>query len=323
MKIFKSSGLTILLATSFITIVSAVLLFYNLGQQPPTLYNWESYTVWKILDEQFLTQPKINHFQITDGLMTDSGISPVMYYPVRFLTSRFGSSLLMLRVWPAFLALCGVVMFFLFISKVFKPKLALISTLLLSSSQAFLLYGRTATIVGPTIVAEVATVIVLYYGLLFKPSVKLLILAIFLLVSNTYFYAPLRFFSPLIVFVILRQLVLLLNQVLEKFRKSSSKIHNNVPWLWLGTILVIATCFVLLHKPVFRYYNARGEQMVTMAVEKHLTLETSQVLTDQFKRNFIRFGQLLLAINTRPASIDFSSLGQLVSRWLSPFFSSE
>ena len=71
-----------------------MLLYYKLDQQPPTLYNWESYTVWKILDGQFQTQPTIDHFKITDGLMTDSGISPFMYFPIKFLTKTFGLSLL-------------------------------------------------------------------------------------------------------------------------------------------------------------------------------------------------------------------------------------
>ena len=211
-------------------------------------------------------------------------------------------------------------MFFLFINKIFKLKHALISTLLLTSSQAFLLYGRSATTVGPTIFAEMATVIVLYYGILFKPSVRILSLAAFLLVSNSYFYAPIRFFSPLLVFVILRQLILLTNKIVEKFQKTSSKTRHNIIWLWMATMLIIAATLVFLHKPVFRYYNARGEQMVTLAIEKNLSLETARLVVDQFKRNIIRFGQLLLAINTHPASIDFSSLGQLVSRWLSPFF---
>src|SRR4051812_37893529 len=55
---------------------SAALLDFKLGEHPGFVYNWESYTVYRFFP--WWDHPSTSIFHVTEGLMTDSGSSPVL-----------------------------------------------------------------------------------------------------------------------------------------------------------------------------------------------------------------------------------------------------
>src|SRR5215211_5990227 len=66
---------SIALPTALLLLGTALLLV-RLGQHPDYAYNWESYTSWRIF--AWWDNPSTSIFELNDGLMTDSGASPLL-----------------------------------------------------------------------------------------------------------------------------------------------------------------------------------------------------------------------------------------------------
>ena len=312
-----------LLISIIICIVAGCLLFYNLNNYPPALYNWENYSVWNIFQQRF-NEPTISmasYFQKADGLMTESGFSPIVGLPMYLITESFGYSLETLRIWPATLTIIGVLVFFLFISKVFGKKISAIATILLITSQGFLLYGRTATNVAPTLLAESVTAALIYYFLLKPKSFALFLSALVIVVINYFFYAPIRFFTPILLFCIARYLLLHVTQLLSN-NDTIIKSGEILKLLAIGAFASFAIVIIYFSKSLFlNYFHARGEQIFASITQKtpstyHIVNPTMQIFV-----NTKQYLSLLFSIDSKPVIIDYGNhYGQMMHRALVPFF---
>lgn len=319
----KSRRYSLLLASIIMGIFTCFLLFYKLNTYPPTLYNWENYSVWNIFQQRF-NEPAISmtsYFQKTDGLMTESGFSPIVGLPIYLITEIFGYSLETLRIWPATLTLIGILVFFLFISKVFGKKISMIATILLSTSQAFLLYGRTATNVAPTLLAESVTAALIYYFLLKPKSFALFLCALVIVVINYFFYAPIRLFTPILLFCIARYLLLHVTQLLDK----SHTIINSgekLKLLAIGVFVSFAILIIYFSKSLFlNYFHARGEQIFASITQQSPSFNHIKNPTTQLFVNAKQYLSLLFSIDSKPVIIAYGNhYGQMIHRALVPFF---
>lgn len=319
-KIFQSNKPSLLLTASAVTIFAAVLLFHKLGQQAPTLYNWEQYTVWRILDDRFQSQSVTTYLQVTNGLMIDTARSPIVGLPIKLLLSNFGYTLALLRVWPAFLTLLGIVACFVFLAKVFTVKIATVTALLLCSSQALLVYGRTGTNTAPTLLAEIMAVAWLYYGLPKKQTVRTVLISFIVISFNTYFYAPIRFFTP---FLLLLPLKWIIQQSIELINHVSPDRTQQKTAIIISTsiLLGLLVCTLFFSKPLIEeYFHGRGEQVVSLLASDRGSIETYQNAASQIYSNSQGLLKLFFSIDTQPTLADYAAMGQLIHYLLVPFF---
>ncbi|HNQ17035.1 MAG TPA: hypothetical protein PKJ26_00110 [Candidatus Woesebacteria bacterium] len=312
-----------LLISIIICIFTGCLLFYNLNNYPPTLYNWENYSVWNIFQQRF-NEPTISmasYFQRADGLMTESGFSPIVGLPMYLITEIFGYSLETLRIWPATLTIIGVLVFFLFILKVFGKKISAIATILLITSQGFLLYGRTATNVAPTLLAESVTAALIYYFLLKPKSFALFLSALVMVVINYFFYAPIRFFTPILLFCIARYLLLHVTHLLSN-NDAVIKSGEILKLLVIGVFVSFAIVIIYFSKSLFlNYFHARGEQIFASITQINPSVYHIKNPTMQIFVNTKQYLSLLFSIDSKPVIIDYGNhYGQMMHRALVPFF---
>ncbi len=319
----ETRNYSLLLLSLFIGIFVGCLLFYNLNYYPPTLYNWENYPVWNIFQQKF-NEPTISmtsYFQKADGLMTESGISPIVGLPMYLIATNFDHTLEALRIWPATLTLIGVLVFLLFISKVFGKKIGVLATILLGTSQGFLLYGRTATNVAPTLLAESVTVAIIYYFLLKPKSLNLFLCTIAITISNYFFYAPIRFFTPILLFSIARYLFLHVTQLVNK-NDVVIKHSDKFKLLLTGGLISILILISYFSKSLFlNYFHARGEQMFASITQQASSTYHIENPAKQLSVNGIHYLKLLFSIDSKPVIIDYGNhYGQMIHRALVPFF---
>lgn len=303
--------------------VVGFLLFIKLNSYPATLYNWENYTVWNIFQLKF-NEPNVSlktYAQTSDGLMTESGFSPIIGLPLYWITTFFSYTLANLRVWTALLTLIGALIFYLFISHLFGKKIGTLATVLLCSSQAFLLYGRTATNVGPTLLAEMLTIVVIYYCLRHPSSLRLATCAFVAICMNYYFYAPIRFFTPMLFFCIIRFLTVYFLGFIQK--QSTKQKHRKIdPHIITWTVIAISVTSIFVARTnILKYYNGREEQLLTSIFKQPLSTNLLHELILKTYINSQDFIQLLFSFNSRPVVIDFGNhFGQMINRSLVPFF---
>ena len=171
-------------------LVAACLVLLDLGGRPAAAYNWEVYSVRGVWD--FLAAPTLAHFAPTDGLMTDSGHTPLIVLPIVFVWHFFGVSLLGLRLPIALLAALAVPLCWLVGRRFVGRSSAGFGAVLLALSPAFLVYGRTATIVGLSLVPALLTIWLLARAVE-QPTTGRLALLQLALLENGWAYAPIRF----------------------------------------------------------------------------------------------------------------------------------
>lgn len=311
------------LSTSTIIIIISVLLFVKLNTYPKTLYNWENYSLASILQYQFndKTATLQKYLGATDGLMTDSGDTLATGLPVYLITSHFGYDLGWMRIWSASLTLLGIISFYLLIDKIFGYKISFLATFFFGTSQAFLLYGRTATNVGPTLLMEILAVSTIYY-LLEKPdSLKLFITSIILILVSYYFYAPIRFFTPILLLLIGRFMWLKLAVLVNKHQPLiATKSKRDL--LAIGLIGVFGLIIAFHFKAqILHYYFARGEHLFANVLNQPLTQTINQDMIITIIKNSWFYLTMLFSLEARPVIIDFGNYyGQMINRFLVPFF---
>ncbi len=310
---------------------TVVLLCWNIGGHPGFIYNWEQYTAKDLL--VFQAAPSLEIFRPTDGLMTNSGTSPLIVLPI-WLAFEFGNvGLTALRLPIALLAGLAVPLLWLLGRRLAGTGTATLAALLLALTPSFLLYARTATLVGLSVAPTLATALLLY-RVLQRPQRWWALLGLqALLIVNTYAYAPIRILWPL-------SLALLGWELLWRRRERR--------WFLLALLLtaIALPTFIIAadqgqHKPAKAlelYYHAGGEQVQNMSVRPDnfepflqtmpargadgtYRASSADLARQLIAQNAADFANLLLDRETKSAIIEYwSPRGRLYTLLLVPFF---
>jgi hypothetical protein len=238
---------------------------------PPWAYNWEGYTAWRWLTFWGASELTLGILAPTDGLMTDSGQGPLLGLPltVSILLNGFTleafrlPAMLLSAMAPPLLWLCG--------RRMVGPAPALLAALMLSVSPAFLFYGRTATLVGVSLVPLLITVLALVRVLDALPddgwrwSREGVLVASMLL--GLFSYAPVRLLWPMTV------VVLGVAAIITPARRRVLLLSS------LGCLIVVPAAVmtqesVAMPEPdpvsaALGYFHARGEQITAMSEDPY------------------------------------------------------
>lgn len=306
------------LLTAIVLYLGSLLsLLVNLAWFPPIFYNWEEYTAWRLF--RFLDRPTLAHFALNEGLMTDSGRSPLAAGPILLGWRIFGPNLLGTRLPIALIAALAVPLCWRVGRRCIGERPALLGAILLALSPVFILYGRTATLVGMSLAPALATIGVLL-RVLERPTPGQVALLHGMFLVNSFAYSPIRFLW-LIALGALGIETVLRTEVRARFAAAL-----------LVTALVLPLClwgiacwdahtrneFVPppLGDTVKRYYHGRGET-VFGAGEKMPPI--GDIVT-YIGKNGIDSYALFLDIDTRPVIYDFwNPHGRLQPLLLVPF----
>ncbi len=311
---------------------SAVLLVLKLGEHPSFAYNWESYTSWRFFN--WWDHPATSIFDVNDGLMTDAASSPVLAPLLWISFKTLGVGLVALRLPGALLAAFAVPLTWVVGRRLCSSRIGLLAAVLLAMLPAFLLYARTATNVGFSVVPELITIYFLTRALQEPRRWYWLLLVQVMLLLNVYFYSPIRMLWPI-------SFCLFAVEIL---------FHRGDRWrlavAFLVTVVVLPAAFLFVdnspnHNPktaVKDYYNARGETAISWGGDPenfkyylkptpeeqaagHLIGSERQLvwrLVEQNGRNLIN---LMLDRGTHRAFIEFwNPHGRLYFTFLVPFF---
>jgi 4-amino-4-deoxy-L-arabinose transferase-like glycosyltransferase len=306
---------------------AAALLLTRIAAHPAFLYNWEAYTTYQALD--FWQQPTWHIFHATEGLMTDSGESPLLALPVWLAFHVAGVSLSALRVPAALLAALAVPLLWLVGRAFVGRSAALLAALLLAISPVFLLYGRTATLVGPSLVPMLATAWVLL-RLLREPERRRWVVAFqVVLILGMYAYAPVRFLWPLGAALL----------VVEMWLRPTARPALARALLVTALVPTLVISLASWQNPVFAvgyYFEARGEQLLALTVVPqyyggYLRLTPAEIAAGGphegrvalavrlLAQNVGDYARLLLDRDTQPALTDYwNPHGRLYPWFLAP-----
>ena len=311
----------------------ALLLPWPFGTHPAWAYNWEGYTAWRW--ETYWaapTGPAVEIWAPTDGLMTDSGQGPLVGLPVAIGTAVAGPGLNAMRLPVALLTAVSVPVLWLLGRRLFGTGPATLAALLLATSPVFLLYGRTATLVGvsllPLLLSALALVRVLDVGENDGWRWRREGLLAGSLVLGIYAYAPVRLLWPLAVGLL----------VLAAIRNTARR--GVLIRSALLCALIVPAALMILEQlagpdpdPVgaaLGYFHARGEQLVAMDdltdAGQYLRAEDSaagadwDAATRLVAQNAVDLARLLLDRDTGPAPIEYwNERGRLWPWFLLPF----
>jgi 4-amino-4-deoxy-L-arabinose transferase-like glycosyltransferase len=308
------------------------LLLVRLGQHPAYAYNWESYTSWRFFS--WWDNPSTSIFELNDGLMTDSGASPLLA-PIIWLSFKvFGVGLFAMRIPVALVTAMALPLTWVVGRRLVGDRAAVLAAVLLGLLPSFLIYGRTATNVGISLVPFLITVYLLIRTLKEPHRSQWLALLQLMLVLNSYAYSPIRFLWPISIALFVAELI---------FQRDARR------RLAIGLLVTIVTLPLVLafiepeheYNPLAAigdYYYARGEQVFAWDGDPELYkffLEptTEEVVKGQLlgseeelawrlvKKNGRSLTNLLLDRDTEPAIIQFwNPHGRLYFGFLAPFF---
>src|SRR5215213_9934636 len=198
--------------------------------------------------------------------MTDSGQGPLVGLPVAIGIALAGVGLEAMRIPVALLAALSVPVVWLLGRRVIGPGPATLAALLLATSPVFLLYGRTATLVGaslpPLLLSALALVRVLDAGTDDGWRWRREGLLAGSLVLGIYAYAPVRLLWPLAVGL------LILAAIRNRARRG---VLLRVALLCVLAVPAATMVLEALIAPepdplgaAMSYFHARGEQLVAM-----------------------------------------------------------
>jgi 4-amino-4-deoxy-L-arabinose transferase-like glycosyltransferase len=309
-------------------LLSAALLLFGLDSHPGFTYNWENNTANGLF--AFMDQPTLSIFHLTEGLMTDSGSSPLVVLPAWLGFAVGGVGIGSMR-WPVALIAAGAVPLLWLVGKRIAGALTgLLAALLLALSPVFLLYARTATNVGVSIVLMLLTVYVLL-RLLEQEQPGRWLWPVALqgtLIVGAYGYAPVRFLWLFSVGLL----------ALEAFlRKEHRKRLVASAALTLVVMAGTITALDYDHEHDFvtsvgYYYAGRGEQVANLLVSEEdyahtvgragdTLPSTWELLAQTVGQNSADLANLLLDRDTQPAITDYwNPHGRLIPLLLVPFF---
>ena len=326
-------------------LVALIAILIEIGNRPAFAYNWENYTLWDGFP--WWDAPSLNAFDLTDGLMTDSGRSWWVLGPTWLAFRIADTGLTPLRIATGAVAALSVPLTWILArslitgmftmpgwSNVEQATLtraarwaAALSGLLLVALASWLLYARTATLVGLSVAPALLTIIIIDQLRRLTDAWWVWLIALqTMLLLDAWAYAPIRFLYP---FALVYFGVELL------FRRQAWR-------RWLVVIGVTAVSLPLLlatvdQDPAWRpiesindYYNARGEQILALRENpndfayflRDVDMEQSpdeleRQLIEQNARDLVR---LFFDIDTRPAITDYwNQTGRLMPWFLAPF----
>jgi 4-amino-4-deoxy-L-arabinose transferase-like glycosyltransferase len=288
------------------------------GTHPDWAYNWEGYTAlrWTTYWEP-PTGPTFEIWAPTDGLMTDSGQGPLVGLPVTIGMALAGGGLEAMRVPAALLAAVSVPVLWLLGRRIFGTGPATVAALLLATSPVFLLYGRTATLVGaslvPLLLSALALVRVLDAGADARWRWRREGLLAGSLLLGIYAYAPVRLLWPLAIGL------LTLAAIRNRARRG---VLLRAALLCALVVPVATMALEALVAPepdplgaAMSYFHARGEQLVAMSGDPAAAseyLRTSDVLGTGWDvaawlvgQNAADLARLLLDRDTGPPPVDY------------------
>jgi 4-amino-4-deoxy-L-arabinose transferase-like glycosyltransferase len=256
------------LTALYLLAAGLLLIPWPFGAHPDWAYNWEGYTAWRWAT--YWESPVGPTFEIwapTDGLMTDSGQGPLVGLPVTIGIALTGVGLDAMRVPVTLLAALSVPLLWLCGRRLFGAGPATLAALLLAASPVFLLYGRTATLVGasvpPLLLSALALVRVLDAGTDAGWRWRREGLLAASLLLGIYAYAPVRLLWPLAIGLL--ALAALRNRARRGILLRAAL---------LCTLVVPAATMTLealgAREPdplgaAMSYFHARGEQLLTMS----------------------------------------------------------
>ncbi len=340
-SVWRSRSLLIAVGTGIaLFIFAAILILADIGGHPAFAYNWETYTLWKGFP--WWKTPSWNAFDLTDGLMTDSGRSWWVIAPA-WVAFKIGDlNLTNLRVATGVVAALAVPFTWLLGRDIagampvtngdeqrrFGMRVGLLAAILLPLLPSWLLYARTATLVGLSVAPAVLTVLLVLRVRRLTSRWWIWLIALQgMLFLNIWAYAPIRF---LYFFAIIYFLVEIA--------------FDRKKWRPLG----IAAIVTLVSLPAFlglvderpgwqpvtavrSFYQARGEQLVNMRKQP----ESFRVYTREpqpadatpkeleralLKQNTGDLVKLLFDVDTKPALTDYwNNQGRLLPWFLVPF----
>jgi 4-amino-4-deoxy-L-arabinose transferase-like glycosyltransferase len=268
----------------------------------------------------------------TDGLMTDSGQGPLVGLPVAIGIALFGVGVEAMRAPVALLAAAAVPVCWLLGRRVIGAGPATLAAVLLATSPVFLLYGRTATIVGvsllPLLLAALALACVLdaaderwhwrREGLLAGS-----------LLLGIYAYAPVRLLWPLTVALLC---------LAARRDRERRRVLLATATLCLLVVPVALMVLDQLTAPepdpaaaTTHYFHARGEQLLAMsgdptAAGQYVRGDRASEATgldavaELVAQNAADLGRLMLDRDTRPVPTDYwNESGRFWPWFLVPF----
>jgi 4-amino-4-deoxy-L-arabinose transferase-like glycosyltransferase len=306
------------LTALYLLAVSALLMPWPFGAHPDWAYNWEGYTAWRWTTYwEPPTGPTVDVWAPTDGLMTDSGQGPLVGLPVAIGIAVAGVGLDAMRVPVALLAAVSVPVLWLLGRRIFGPGPATLAALLLATSPAFLLYGRTATLVGasllPLLLAALALVRVLDAGTdegwrWWREGLLAALLAL-----GIYAYAPVRLIWPLAIGLL--ALAAIRNQARRGVLLRAALLCALVVPTATMTLEALAAPEPDPLAAAMSYFNARGEQLVAMSGDPAAAseyLRTSSSVASGWDaaarlvgQNLADLARLLLDRDTGPPPVDY------------------
>ena len=307
-------------------LLSAALLLFGLDSHPGFAYNWENNTANGLFT--FMDQPTLDIFHLTEGLMTDSGSSPLVVVPAWLGFAVSGVGIGSMR-WPVALIAAGAVpLLWLVGRRIAGAWSGLLAALLLALSPVYLLYARTATNAGISLVPMLLTVYVLL-RLLGEPKGWVWPIALQgTLILGAYGYAPVRFLWLLSVGLF----------VMEAFLRREHR--RRLLACAALTLVVMAGTITALdydHEHDFitsvgYYYAGRGEQVANLLTSEEDYAHTIgrvgeklpppwELLVQTVGQNSADLVNLLLDRDTQPAITDYwNPHGRLIPLLLVPFF---
>jgi hypothetical protein len=319
---------------------TAAILLFNLNTHPNYTYNWENNTLQGLY--RFVDQPSLGPFKLLEGLMTDSISSPWTILPAWITFGLAGPSLIALRLPIALITALAVPLLYVFGRKLMETRgrksdvrvtmTALVAALLLALSPVYMLYSRTATVVGVSLVPALLTMLALF-GVLRRSDLWWRSAALLgTLIQGAYAYAPIRFLWPMCVGILLLEAFMRR----KEGRRSSRRLVASALLLVVGMAgFITALDFEHEHDPIVSlgyYYSGRGEQLANLLVNVDMynnmtglgvpanPLQAEQLAWDLFTHNVRDMTNLFLDIDTQPALSDYwNSHGRLIPWWLFTF----
>jgi len=186
-------------------LLSAAILLWRLPADPPFPHNWEEYAAWNWFRFWEHGPQWREILRPTDGLMTDSGRNPLLGLPMAAGFSVFGIGLAGLRAPAGLIAALAPPLLWLAGRRMVPAPAALLAALMLALSPSFLVYARTGTLVGVSLVPMLLVVLALLLvldappGRLAAPAAGLAIA----LLASCWAYAPVRLLWPVAVAALL------------------------------------------------------------------------------------------------------------------------
>ena len=340
----SASWLTLLFARRVTTAValcllfalSAMLLLLTMRYAPDYAFNWEEYTAADLLEVVDGQRSVLDTFRLTDGLMTDSGRLPWVVIPASLSFSVDEVSLTALRVPLALLSALAVPLTFLLGRAVAGPATGVLAAVLVALSPAFLVYGRTGTVVGLSVTLALLTALLLLWVVRVKGrSVAGRMMALaglqLMLLLGPYAYSPVRLFWVIALALLVVELIVQ---------------RDNRNWLLLALAVTLVTLPLFLtlmlgfgqgtsaatwdlRQALASYYNAGGEQVVSFIAypgsfrgflpPESVTGDTGDQVWTLVRSNTTALLDLLVNRGTRPPLTDYwNPHGQLYSSLLVP-----